>query len=182
VPRNRRSVDRGQREGQLLDAAEGRFLTAGFEATTMKQVAADAGVTANTIYWYFPTKEHLLLAVLDRWIDTAAAVIDRQPARPEPVAALVVAILREAAPLLGVIHQRARRSAAVAEFHGRFHRRLRAVLARGLAPAYPSCPDAALAADVLVAAVEGALEHDGPGQKDVIDAAVRAGVGGRLAG
>ena len=183
MPANRQATsDRAAREAGLLDAAEALFLSAGFEATSVRAIAARAGVTSNTVYWYFPSKEHVLVAVLERWLAGATDVIERRPPEPARVASLVVAILRELQPLLGVLHRRASRSDELTRFHERFHQRIRTVLARGLRSAHASAADAQLAADVLVATAEGALEHPGPSQARVIDAALRAAVAERPAG
>jgi AcrR family transcriptional regulator len=54
---------------EILDAALNRFATNGFANTRMEEVAADAGVTAGTIYRYFPSKDALVDALVDRHID-----------------------------------------------------------------------------------------------------------------
>ena len=52
----------------ILDAAERRFAVQGFAATTVKQVADDAGVNSALLYYYFTDKETLYRAVLRRLI------------------------------------------------------------------------------------------------------------------
>jgi AcrR family transcriptional regulator len=47
----------------LLDAAVRRFSTTGFDGTTMRDIAALSGMLAGSIYYYYPTKEQLFLAV-----------------------------------------------------------------------------------------------------------------------
>src|SRR3546814_18883792 len=48
----------------------------------MSKVATAAGVTTNTIYWYFDDKDALLVAVLDRVLATALAEAALEPHRP----------------------------------------------------------------------------------------------------
>jgi AcrR family transcriptional regulator len=62
------------RPSEILDAALRRFATSGFAATRMEQVAADAGVTAGTIYRYFPSKDALVEALVDRNVDLSWAL------------------------------------------------------------------------------------------------------------
>jgi AcrR family transcriptional regulator len=57
------------RPAEILDAALKRFADNGFANTRMVQVAADAGVTAGTIYRYFPSKEALVDALVEKHID-----------------------------------------------------------------------------------------------------------------
>ncbi len=58
---------------EILDAALKRFAADGFARTRMEEVAADAGVTAGTIYRYFPSKQALVDALVERHIDLSWA-------------------------------------------------------------------------------------------------------------
>ena len=51
---------------QLLAAAVELMSRQGFEATTMKQIAREAGLGDATIYKYFPSKEKLVLGYYER--------------------------------------------------------------------------------------------------------------------
>jgi AcrR family transcriptional regulator len=51
----------------IIDAAEHLFTTAGYENTTMAQVARGAGVAVGTVYLYFKNKNDLLAAVKGTW-------------------------------------------------------------------------------------------------------------------
>jgi AcrR family transcriptional regulator len=57
----------------ILDAAIVRFGREGFRATSVADIARDAGVGGTVAYAYFPNKEALFLAAID---DDAAAVIE----------------------------------------------------------------------------------------------------------
>src|SRR3954470_24294936 len=56
----------------ILDAAIARFGREGFRATSVADIARDAGVGGTVAYAYFPNKEALFMAALD---EDAAAVI-----------------------------------------------------------------------------------------------------------
>lgn len=56
----------------VLDAATERFGRDGYRATSVADIARDAGVGGTVAYAYFPSKEALFLAALD---EDAAAVI-----------------------------------------------------------------------------------------------------------
>ena len=56
----------------ILDAAIARFGRDGFRATSVTEIARDAGVSGTAAYAYFPNKEALFLAAVD---DDAAAVL-----------------------------------------------------------------------------------------------------------
>ena len=52
-----------QRRAEILEAALKLYSSKGFHDTTMEEVANAAGVAKGTIYLYFQSKEHLLLAL-----------------------------------------------------------------------------------------------------------------------
>lgn len=65
---------KGERTRQaILDAAVVRFGRDGFRATSVADIARDAGVGGTVAYAYFPNKEALFLAALD---EDAAGMID----------------------------------------------------------------------------------------------------------
>ena len=55
-----------QRRAQLIDAALDLFSAHGFEATRVSDIAHAAGVAQGLLYHYFPTKEALLAAIIER--------------------------------------------------------------------------------------------------------------------
>jgi AcrR family transcriptional regulator len=66
VTAQRRGQDMDKRRA-IIEAAEDLFTTAGYESTTMAQVAGRAGVGVGTVYLYFKNKNDLLAAVKDSW-------------------------------------------------------------------------------------------------------------------
>ena len=54
-----------ERERVILDAAARAFASAGFHATTTRQIASTAGVSEGTVFHYFGSKNDLMLAILD---------------------------------------------------------------------------------------------------------------------
>jgi AcrR family transcriptional regulator len=50
----------------ILDVAKAAFLESGYERTSMDAVAARAETSKRSLYAYFPTKDALFLAVVDR--------------------------------------------------------------------------------------------------------------------
>ncbi len=62
----RREARRQSRREAMLDVAERSFLHQGYAATTMSGIAADLGGSKGTLWSYFPAKDVLFAAVLDR--------------------------------------------------------------------------------------------------------------------
>jgi AcrR family transcriptional regulator len=51
---------------RILDAAIGLFRRQGFESTTMREIATEAGVAIGAAYYYFESKNSIVLAFYDR--------------------------------------------------------------------------------------------------------------------
>lgn len=69
----------------LIDAASQLFHRQGFHATGVEQLCQEAGVSKKTLYRYFPSKEDLIAAALDkRHHDFMAALEQRlEPLAPD---------------------------------------------------------------------------------------------------
>jgi AcrR family transcriptional regulator len=61
---DKREQLREERRRQILEAAMNVFSKKGFHAANVSDVAAEAGVSQGTIYWYFDSKDELLTAAL----------------------------------------------------------------------------------------------------------------------
>jgi AcrR family transcriptional regulator len=51
----------------ILDSAHDLFSEHGYHATTLQEIAERAGVGVSSLYSYFPSKIHLLYAVVEPW-------------------------------------------------------------------------------------------------------------------
>ena len=73
---------RDNKRPQLLDAAASHFAEAGYDAASMREIAAAAGMKAGSMYYYFPSKEDLLVAVHEEGIrrisEEVVAALDGQ--------------------------------------------------------------------------------------------------------
>ena len=67
APRRRRKQARPR---ELIDAALELFVSKGFTATRIEEVAQHAGVSKGTLYLYFPSKQDLLQAVIREHVST----------------------------------------------------------------------------------------------------------------
>jgi TetR/AcrR family transcriptional regulator, transcriptional repressor for nem operon len=56
-------------KGKLVEAARLLFWEKGYEGTSLQEVVAKANVRAGSLYYFFRTKEDLLLAVLDNYVE-----------------------------------------------------------------------------------------------------------------
>src|SRR5947209_18481549 len=65
-PSAARRLPRAERRDQILRAATEAFARSGFAATSLDDVATEAGVTRMIVYTHFESKTVLYRAVLDR--------------------------------------------------------------------------------------------------------------------
>lgn len=65
-PASRRETRRQDRRDAILSVAQAYFLDHGYAGTTMSGIAAALGGSKGTLWNYFPSKEDLFAAVLDR--------------------------------------------------------------------------------------------------------------------
>jgi AcrR family transcriptional regulator len=68
----RRLLRRDERQAQILGAAAAAFARGGYAATSMEDVAAEAGITRLIVYRHFESKEELYRAVLSAVTDRLA--------------------------------------------------------------------------------------------------------------
>jgi len=69
---------RAERRTSLLQAAATAFARAGYQATSMDDVAAEAGVTRLIVYRHFDSKEELYRAVLEQVSGHLVEALDQQ--------------------------------------------------------------------------------------------------------
>ena len=97
---------------RILDAALASFGTRGYEASSLDSIAGELGVRKQTILYYFPTKEALLEAVIDRSATELSAALEGALARAgegwDRVEAVVRSVFRLALrrpELLGLLRE-----------------------------------------------------------------------------
>ena len=99
---------------RIVAGGRSLLLREGYDAFSTNRVASEAGVSPGSLYQYFPDKEAILEAVVDRyWADLsewlAGALADRigdlGPRMVRDVAEAVLAALEADAPLLRVMYE-----------------------------------------------------------------------------
>src|ERR1700743_1283175 len=70
--------ERGEkRVADLLAAAEQLFASSGYEATSMNAIASLAGSSIGSLYQFFPNKESVGAALLNRYTDEIVLLLDQ---------------------------------------------------------------------------------------------------------
>jgi AcrR family transcriptional regulator len=78
-PAPERRLPRAKRREQILAAATEAFARAGFAATSLDDVAAEAGISRAILYRHFDSKTDLYRAVLDRVCARLGAAVGEGP-------------------------------------------------------------------------------------------------------
>jgi AcrR family transcriptional regulator len=58
------------RKGELIEAAEALFREQGYKQTSVNDIVKKVGVAQGTFYYYFDSKDAILNAVIEHYIDT----------------------------------------------------------------------------------------------------------------
>jgi AcrR family transcriptional regulator len=89
-----------QRRLQFIDTALDVFATRGFDGTSVKDLSEAAGVTQGLLYHYFPSKEALLEAALERHYFLPELRRIAAPDRDRPAAEVLLELARGFAAML----------------------------------------------------------------------------------
>jgi len=122
MPSNRQDVKNDVKKQEIRNSARQMFLTQGYEKTSLAKIAKQAGVTANTIYWYFQSKEDLFAAVVEEMIQVFLATLDaRKSETLEANILWIISVLESSRSLIVTIHEKSEVSEVIAEVHQDFH-------------------------------------------------------------
>jgi AcrR family transcriptional regulator len=89
VERQTVDADESVKRRQILDGARSVFLTRGFDAASMAEIAKAADVSKGTLYVYFKSKEELFSAIVQQECGTQAEVAFRLDENDRDVAAVL---------------------------------------------------------------------------------------------
>ena len=70
-----------RRKNEILEAAARLFVTQGFKATTMRQIAAEVGMLAGSLYHHFESKDDLVVAIYKELNFRSHTIIEAARAR-----------------------------------------------------------------------------------------------------
>ncbi|HEX5403334.1 MAG TPA: TetR family transcriptional regulator [Pseudonocardiaceae bacterium] len=101
----RREANKQATRRALRDAATVLFEHPGYEQTTVRDIAARAGVTERTFFRYFESKEDLVADRTLEWLPLVAEAIVARPAAESPLCAIREALV-ELTRAAGVIDLR----------------------------------------------------------------------------
>ena len=160
MPRNNRHIEQHEKKRDIINAASELFTANGFDATSMAAIAKQAGITPNTIYWYFANKDEVLIAVLNEV--TAAGLIAAASSSmksPKDRILEMISFIERPGSLMSTVHARIALSEAVSAWHDRFHAMIeQIIIVESLRLGIPR-DKAESYARLLVYVIEGLISH-----------------------
>ena len=143
---------------EIVEAARGRLVEGGYGALSVAALARDLGLAQAAVYWYFPTKDDLFVAAVERILHD---VLERKPQRGAAVDRVLwlAERLHEFQDLRMTMRDRARVSETVARFEADVNGLFRVMLVNSLRDdvATAEIDDAA---DAVMALCDGVLLRD----------------------
>jgi AcrR family transcriptional regulator len=156
MARTRTELERDAKVDEILTAADRRVREGGYDALSVAAIARELGLAQNAIYWYFPSKDHLFIAVLDQMLRDIAA---RKPTRSVDEIERILWFTDQFQPLSdlrGAMNERARSSKVVADFVAELDARLSRMLSNALSGHVPKA-ELPIAVETFRATVEGSF-------------------------
>jgi AcrR family transcriptional regulator len=156
VPRTRYAVSRDEKEAEILELAEQRLRREGYDGLSVAGIARELGLAQNAIYWYFPSKDHLFVAAMERML---RKIMARKPKRDVGEVERILWFTDQFQPLSdlrGAMNERAQSSPVVAEFARNIDALLSRMLSNVLRGHVPD-EQLPLAVETFFATVQGAF-------------------------
>jgi TetR/AcrR family transcriptional regulator, cholesterol catabolism regulator len=181
VPKTRQAVSRDEKVDEILELAAQRLREGGYEALSVAGIARELGLAQNAIYWYFPSKDHLFVATLERLLGEIAA---RKPSRKVGDVERILWFTDQfqgLSDLRGAMNERARSSEVVAGFVEDLDAILDRMLANVLS-AYVPEEELPVAVETFRATVEGTFVKglDKRSRRQVLTFALERLTGGKI--
>jgi AcrR family transcriptional regulator len=156
MAKTRTELDREAKTGEILGLAEARLREAGYDGLSVAALARELGLAQNAIYWYFPSKDHLFVAVLRRMLEGIAARKPRGAVGPRERILWFADQLEPLSRLRPTLRERARQSEVAAEFMAELENLLSRMLSGALREEGVPEDDLPVAVEAFRATVEGA--------------------------
>ncbi|OYW45470.1 MAG: TetR family transcriptional regulator [Sphingomonadales bacterium 32-68-7] len=88
-----RERKRRETRQRITDAGNCLFIAKGYDATTLDEIAREAGISRRTFFYYFKSKDDILLSLQNGIGDLLVAALRDQPAEKAPLSAIRDAML-----------------------------------------------------------------------------------------
>jgi AcrR family transcriptional regulator len=155
MAKTRTDLGREAKVGEIVELAEGRLREDGYDGLSVAALARELGLAQNAIYWYFPSKDHLFVAVLRRMLEQLAARKPRGDVGHRQRILWFTDQLEPLSRLRPALRERAKRTEVAAEFLEELEGLLARMLSNALRAEGVAEEELPLAVEAFRAAVEG---------------------------
>lgn len=172
MAKNNRDINLDVKKEELEKTAERLFLTYGYDATSMSRLAKELGVAPNTLYWYYASKDELLVGVLNRRLGESIKQIPSLMGTPlKSQMSWALQEFKQSSALVSTVHAKLEQSQVIREWHDQFHRFIEAAVIHTLKAEGASDKRAGMLATVGTFLVEGLLSHphSSKQQEDILE-------------
>jgi AcrR family transcriptional regulator len=170
----RRLLKRDERVASILGAAARAFAVGGFAATSMEDIAAEAGVTKLIVYRHFDSKQALYEQVLDATRERLAQALDfrTRDTAPDMIGRLLAAARADPAAF-ALLFRHSAREPQFAGYAAGFRDRVLAIALRALPASVPESHQRWIATLSFSIVIDGILLwlEEGPPDGSLDDAA-----------
>lgn len=163
-------------EAAIREAAASLIARYGYEAVSMRQLAAEVGVQAAALYRYFPTKEDLLFTLMREHMEALAAAWEKARPAGNPAERLSAFVENHIAFHIAHRHSThlsnmelrslsSERLTAVLRLRTAYEKELRTILREGAESGVFSIDDTGLTAMALIQMLTGVIVWFRPGER-----------------
>ena len=158
-----------ERKQQILTAATRVFARRGIEASRMQEIAREAGLSVGGVYWYYQSKEEIVLGLLQSFVEKdlelARSFLQTPGSARQRLELILTVGLNEAVQLMPITLELYRESVHNAEVRALLQNYLSsyrevfmALIAHGISTGEFRPVDPSTAAIMLIALYEGSME------------------------
>lgn len=160
MAKNKRDIELKVKRDELDQVAARLFLENGYEATSMASIAQALNVAPNTLYWYYRSKEELLVGVLNHLLSQSLQQLPSIHGLPlDEQMAWALREFEQSRELVATVHARLEQSDVIRAWHDRFHLLVESAVIHTLMTQGLPRERASMLATVGTFLVEGLLAH-----------------------
>lgn len=121
MARTRSSMDRVTKAEEIVELAARHLRTGGYSGLSVAAIARELRIAQSTIYWYFPTRDHLFVAALHK-IEADVRAERTRLGRLDTLDELVWTVeqLSSLGDINAALYERARKAEVVAQYLSAF--------------------------------------------------------------
>ena len=156
MPKTRNDLTRDDKVTEILDLAASKLQSGGLGALSVAGLARDLGLAHSAIYWYFPTKDHLVVGAFGHLVRQLMARKPRTTKNVNEKVMWFVDQMGELYPIRAAMRDRAQGSPVIAAYLEELNTKMASMVRHVLEP-HVDESDLDMATASFIATVQGAF-------------------------